>query len=97
MKVFPETLNQYPVVKAEAHTNGWTTVMVHRADDPMEYVVASWWPSLGTQWSWGHYCHDKAEADDEFALVARRNEARGNINQDRANWQNDPSNQGALT
>lgn len=79
MKVFPETLNYLPVIKAEAHANGMVTVMVHNPEDATPYVVASWWPECGSQWSWGHYCYDKAQADWEFGAVSERNAARGRI------------------
>jgi len=76
------TLNHFPVIQQEHHINGWVTVMVHRDGDPMPYVVATWWYGLGTQWSWGHYCHDLDEARDQFEDVAKRNRSRGHVERD---------------
>lgn len=44
----PRTLNDYEVIRAKVHAN-CVTVMVHRVDDDAyPYVVATWWPELGT-------------------------------------------------
>lgn len=71
----PATLNGHPVVAKEEHAN-CSTVMVLRDDNSVPYVVATWWPSLGTSWSWGHYCDDRVEADRAFRAAASRNAAR---------------------
>lgn len=71
----PKTLNGYPVIRVEQH-KVCATVMVERKDDPMPYVVATWWPDLGKSWSWGHYCETMDEATTEFNEAATRNTAR---------------------
>ena len=72
----PKTLNGYPVIRVEQHKN-CATVMV---DKPGEYVVATWWPELGSSWSWGHYFPGPADACDEamhdFNRTATRNAGR---------------------
>lgn len=73
------TLNGAPVIQAELHENGITTVMVKRRDEHCPFVVATWWPGLGTQWSWGHYCQDLVEAREMFQQVAERNVMRGGV------------------
>lgn len=72
-------LNGYPVIKFDMHGNGYTTVMVQKDPDHydrIEYIVATWYPALGTAWLWGHYHFDKTEADKSFYEVAKRNGAR---------------------
>lgn len=71
----PTKLNGYPVVKANIHPS-CVTVMVHRADDPIPFVVATWWPDLKTQWMWGHYASDADEAASAFEGASSRNATR---------------------
>lgn len=75
MNTAPTTLNHLPVIHAKSHANGFVTVMVRRSVE--EIVVATWWPSLKTEWSWGHYCFDLDEASLEFGIVSTRNNERG--------------------
>ena len=88
----PATLNGYPVIKSEVHDNGYVTIMVAKpaglGDGPgqkySEFVVATWWPDLGTGWSWGHYFSTYGKTDDEarnkadadFNETAQRNKGR---------------------
>jgi hypothetical protein len=72
----PRTLNGYPVLHRQAHKNGYWTVLLQTNEN--SYVVATWWPELGTTWQWGHYSNDYAEAMDDFAEVQHRNRKRGN-------------------
>lgn len=74
----PLTLNGFPVVSEFSHFNGYVSVMVKRENDPMPYVVATWWHGLGNTWSWGHYCETMAEAESEFKAAIARNDKRGN-------------------
>jgi hypothetical protein len=72
----PKTLNGYPVIRAEVHTNVVTVMM----DAPGQYVVATWWPELGTAWMWGHYFRGPKDefqaAMLAFNTIAIRNEKR---------------------
>lgn len=80
MQITPPTvLNGLPVVRtAVCARNENVTVMV--ADSEAEkIIVATWWPDLGSSWSWGHYHHGEdrqAEADADFAETAARNSRR---------------------
>lgn len=71
------TLNGYPVVRSTLHLNGYSTVMVKRGET--DYVVATWYPALGSTWSWGHYDMDYIDAGKVYEETAKRNEQRGNI------------------
>lgn len=72
----PTQLNGYQIIEIRYHQN-CATVMVYRPDEERApYVVATWWPELGTTWSWGHYCTTEAEADETFAEVRAKNARR---------------------
>ena len=71
----PVTLNGYPVIEYDVHAN-CATIMVERCDNAIKYVVATWWPSLGTSWSWGHYCATIGEARAAFTDANKRNRNR---------------------
>jgi hypothetical protein len=71
----PSHLNGHEVISYTKHGT-CSTVMVLRANDPIPYVVATWWPGLGTSWMWGHYCEDHAKAVAQFDSAMRRNEER---------------------
>lgn len=74
----PERLNGFLVVDHMQHDNGYHTVLVHMPENTVTpYCVATWWPELVTGWTWGHYCHDRRHAHDEFKTVATRNRNRG--------------------
>jgi hypothetical protein len=76
----PARLNGAQVVRAESHGNGYATITVELANNPVTpFVVATWWPELGTSWQWGHYCRNAREAAETFASVAARNTGRGEI------------------
>lgn len=72
----PETLNGSPVIRSAVHED-CVTVMVR---GPSDYVVATWWPELGTSWSWGHYfagpAYSLTEATKDFDRTCRRNSKR---------------------
>lgn len=70
----PKTLNGYPVTGATVHKN-CVTVLIDKADVP-EYVVATWWPELGSTWQWGRYHNSRAAAVRDFADISTRREAR---------------------
>lgn len=73
----PTHLNGYPVIMSTVSRRA-VTVLVDRStsDDHIKFVVATWWPELGTSWSWGYYFSDRKEADRAFVEVLRRNEQR---------------------
>jgi hypothetical protein len=69
----PTSLNGYPVIGYRSHANGYATVMVSRADMHDRFVVATWYPELEKGWVWGHYWHNRTDADASFAEVDKRN------------------------
>lgn len=71
----PSELNGFPVIGHERHAR-CVTVLVERPGDHDRYVVATWWPGLGTTWEWGHYAATRAQADVEFAEAVDRNGRR---------------------
>lgn len=72
----PVILNGFPVVFSarkngtparftaprEADESWW--VVVRRDSDFQPYVVASWWPDLGSVWMWGHYLDTPQDVAD---------------------------------
>lgn len=68
----PKTLNGSPVIGTapSPHGTDCLTVMVHRGGKYTPYVVATWSPSCGDAWSWGHYCDDFAQACGVVAAKA---------------------------
>ena len=65
----PTTLNGFPVI-ADAprkRDESQTAVVVYRRGDPMPYVVATWTPTCGTTWTWGHYFETLPMAAGYFA------------------------------
>jgi hypothetical protein len=72
----PKTLNGKPVVQLCEHGNGYWTVMVQRGEN--DYIVATWWQSLKSQWSWGHYDLTEDEANVVYDETCKRNAMRGN-------------------
>jgi hypothetical protein len=75
----PKALNGFPVTMATPHENGYVTVLVTRKDDPMPYVVATYWRDLGNSWSWGHYAATPEEAMTDYLEASERNAERGKI------------------
>lgn len=73
----PKVLNGYPVYHREDHRNGYFTIMVQKGED--EFVVATWWSDLKTQWMWGHYSFSHADAVEDFKEAAARNSKRSRI------------------
>ncbi len=67
----PATLNGHPVIASAPRPNSDADsliVVVYRGvacADP--YVVASWHPSLGDAWCWGHYFRTLPMAAGYFA------------------------------
>jgi hypothetical protein len=72
----PTELNGHPVVKSKVHKT-CVTIMAHNKRDLYEeFIVATWWPSLGSSWMWGHYFKDKVAALADFTNTADRNAKR---------------------
>lgn len=72
----PAMLNGHEVVMTMAHKNCWT-VCVKRGHE--DYVVATWWPALGSEWMWGHYHVGEGawdQARETFNDVTKRNADR---------------------
>lgn len=76
--IAPNTLNGYPVILATRHPSCVTVVVDRKSDYPtlQRYVVATWWPDLGTTWSWGHYVDTTEEALLTCREVENRNRMR---------------------
>lgn len=76
----PATLNGLPVLSFVVHKNCATVALVRGADtDPAQTtIIATWWPDLGTSWSWGHYLRGNMSkaARGCFDEVSARNENR---------------------
>ena len=75
----PNELNGYPVVGYREHPNGYVTVMLERPHAYEPYIVATWWPELGTRWQWGHYTAALPDAKKAFRDAAERNQRRGRL------------------
>ena len=63
----PETLNGYPVILSAPRASDAIHVIVHRKNAAFrhgEFIKATWAPSLGDSWCWGHYCSTLAEAQE---------------------------------
>lgn len=85
MNTLPASLNGYPVTAIQRHQNCCTVMCIRdpeNAPDHRSLVVATWWPSLGDSWVWGHYINDtdsadaQAAAEGTFHEVAERNARR---------------------
>lgn len=73
MTALTGTLNGYQVKSIIQHAN-CATVVVER--DEGDYVVATWWPELGSGWSWGHYGLRDADAVDAVLREVTARNAR---------------------
>lgn len=71
----PDRLNGYPVIAYYHHAveQGYVTVLMDACQaDRREWIVATWWPELGTRWQWGHYYDNLPDADAFFKANAAR-------------------------
>lgn len=60
----PTSLNGYPVKAFSiSHDQGRALVIIHRADDHMSWVAATWFPHSGNEWIWGNYFTSYEQAD----------------------------------
>ena len=67
MTEVPKTLNFYPVIRSRPMVFGGHRVMVYRENHPVHpFVVARWWPDLGSCWQSGHYFFTEKEALEEY-------------------------------
>lgn len=72
----PQSLNGYPVTMATPHENGYVTVMMTRTGHVQPYVVATYWPDLGSTWMWGTYEDSPERAMDHYLAISKRNAGR---------------------
>jgi hypothetical protein len=67
----PSKLNHCPVIQSRMHARCFTVMM----EGEGQYIVATWWPDLGSTWSWGHYspftANDQASKDEAHRLASR--------------------------
>lgn len=67
MNTPPEYLNGYPVMRSRPMEGLEHRVMVYRESHPVhQYVVAYWWPSLGSAWQSGHYYAEESDAVQDY-------------------------------
>ena len=63
----PDQLNGYDVIRVQINpASNMAAVMVQREHPMRPYVVASWYPALGTTWSSGDYVATVEEANKSF-------------------------------